>query len=50
LVFADKSLIDMARRKPKTPAEMRQVHGMGEVKLAQYGHVFLEVIRQHLGG
>jgi ATP-dependent DNA helicase RecQ len=50
LVFADKSLIDMARRKPRTPADMAQVHGMGEVKLAQYGHVFLEVIRRHLGG
>jgi ATP-dependent DNA helicase RecQ len=50
LVFADKSLIDMARRKPRSPAEMSQVHGMGEVKLAQYGHVFLEVIRQHLVG
>jgi ATP-dependent DNA helicase RecQ len=50
LVFADKSLIDMARRKPKTPADMSQIHGMGEVKLAQYGHIFLEVIRRRLGG
>jgi len=50
LVFADKSLIDMARRRPRTPADMSQVHGMGEVKLAQYGHIFLEVIRHHLGG
>jgi ATP-dependent DNA helicase RecQ len=50
LVFADKSLIDMARRKPTTPADMSRVHGMGEVKLAQYGHVFLDVIRRHLGG
>jgi ATP-dependent DNA helicase RecQ len=50
LVFADKSLIDMARRKPRTPAAMSQVHGMGEMKLAQYGHVFLEMIRRHLGG
>jgi ATP-dependent DNA helicase RecQ len=50
LVFADKSLIDMARRRPRTPADMSQVHGMGEVKLAQYGHVFLEVIRRHIAG
>jgi ATP-dependent DNA helicase RecQ len=50
LVFADKSLIDMARRKPRTPADMAQVHGMGEVKLAQYGHVFLEVINRHRDG
>jgi ATP-dependent DNA helicase RecQ len=47
LVFADKSLIDMARRRPSTPAEMREVHGMGEVKLKRYGEVFLDVIRQH---
>ena len=40
----------MARRKPRTPADMAQVHGMGAVKLAQYGHVFLDVIRRHLDG
>ena len=47
VVFADKTLIDMARRKPKTALEMAAVHGVGEVKLAQYGEVFLEVIRRH---
>jgi ATP-dependent DNA helicase RecQ len=47
VVFADKSLIDMARRRPATPAEMAQVHGVGEVKLAQYGELFLDVIRRH---
>jgi ATP-dependent DNA helicase RecQ len=50
VVFADKSLIDMARRQPRTAAQMREVHGMGEVKLAQYGHIFLEVISRHLEG
>ena len=47
VVFADKTLIDMARRKPKTALEMAAVHGVGEAKLAQYGNVFLEVIRAH---
>jgi ATP-dependent DNA helicase RecQ len=47
VVFADRSLIDMARRKPRTRAEMSQVHGVGEAKLAQYGDIFLDVIRQH---
>jgi ATP-dependent DNA helicase RecQ len=50
IVFGDKSLIDMAGRKPRTLAEMRQVHGMGEVKLAQYGQIFLEVVGGYLGG
>jgi ATP-dependent DNA helicase RecQ len=47
VVFADKTLIDMARRKPATPAEMAAVHGVGEAKLRQYGDIFLDVIRQH---
>ena len=47
VVFADKSLIDMARRKPATAAEMSAVHGVGEAKLRQYGEVFLDVIRRH---
>ena len=46
VVFADKTLIDMARRKPATAAEMSAVHGVGEAKLRQYGEVFLDVIRR----
>jgi len=47
VVFADKTLLDMARRRPATPAEMGAVHGVGESKLRQYGSIFLEVIRDH---
>jgi ATP-dependent DNA helicase RecQ len=47
VVFADKTLIDMARRRPATVAEMSAVHGVGAAKLRQYGEVFLDVIRQH---
>jgi ATP-dependent DNA helicase RecQ len=47
VVFGDKTLIDMARRKPATAAEMSAVHGVGEAKLRQYGEVFLDVIRRH---
>jgi ATP-dependent DNA helicase RecQ len=50
VVFADKTLIDMARRKPATVAEMSAVHGVGAAKLRQYGEVFLDVIRQHAAG
>jgi ATP-dependent DNA helicase RecQ len=50
VVFADKTLIDMARRKPTTAAEMSAVHGVGEAKLRQYGDVFLDVIRRHGAG
>jgi ATP-dependent DNA helicase RecQ len=47
VVFADKTLIDMARRKPTTTVEMAGVHGVGESKLRQYGAIFLEVVRDH---
>jgi ATP-dependent DNA helicase RecQ len=47
VVFADKTLVDMARRKPATAAEMSAVHGVGEAKLRQYGDIFLAVIREH---
>ena len=47
VVFADKTLIDMARRKPATAAELSVVHGVGEAKLRRYGDTFLEVIRAH---
>jgi ATP-dependent DNA helicase RecQ len=50
VILPDRSLIDMAKRKPTTTAEMAGVHGVGESKLARYGEAFLEVIRDHLRG
>ena len=50
VVFPDRSLLDMARRKPTTAAEMAGIHGVGEAKLTRYGEAFLEVIRGHRGG
>jgi ATP-dependent DNA helicase RecQ len=47
VIFADKTLIDMVRRKPANAGEMGAVHGVGAAKLRQYGDVFLEVIRTH---
>ncbi len=48
VVFADRTLIDMARRKPATTAEMAGVHGVGESKLRKYGAIFLEVVREYV--
>jgi ATP-dependent DNA helicase RecQ len=50
VILPDRSLLDMARRKPSSLDEMAGVHGVGEVKLKRYGEAFLEVIRQHHGG
>src|ERR1700751_2510632 len=50
VVLADRSLIDMVHKRPATLAEMAEVHGIGEAKLARYGEDFLEVIRLHQEG
>jgi ATP-dependent DNA helicase RecQ len=42
LVCSDRTLRDMARKRPTTGAEMLRVHGIGEAKLARYGQTFLD--------
>jgi ATP-dependent DNA helicase RecQ len=44
VVFADKTLIDMARRRPHSMPDMAGIHGVGGRKLERYGEAFLEVI------
>lgn len=45
MIFPDKTLIDMAERRPATDVEMSEVHGVGQRKLTLYGDAFLEAIR-----
>jgi ATP-dependent DNA helicase RecQ len=44
VVFADKTLIEMARRRPLSMGEMAGIHGVGGRKLDRYGEAFLEVL------
>lgn len=46
VVFSDKTLKDMAAKVPKNGAEIRQVHGVGEVKAESYGPIFLRAIKE----
>ncbi len=48
VIFADRTLIDMAEKRPATLDEMLAVHGVGERKLAQYGDAFLEALEAAL--
>ena len=41
IVFSDKVLIELANRRPTTPAEMLEVPGVGPAKLERYGSAFL---------
>jgi ATP-dependent DNA helicase RecQ len=45
-VFADKTLIELARRRPASEAEMRVISGVGPAKLEKYGEAFLQAIRE----
>ena len=45
VIFGDVSLRHMAESFPRSMEEFSRVHGVGEVKLEQYGPEFLEVIR-----
>jgi ATP-dependent DNA helicase RecQ len=49
VIFADRTLIDMAARRPASPAEMLQVDGVGQVKLERYGAAFLDIVHRHGG-
>jgi ATP-dependent DNA helicase RecQ len=45
IVFSDRTLAEMALRRPASLAAMANVRGVGEMKLARYGEEFLAVIR-----
>ena len=44
VIFSDRSLIDMAMKRPKTLDEFGEVHGVGAAKLGEFGKVFLSEI------
>ncbi len=48
IVFSDRTLIDMARRKPRTEEEFAEVNGVGEAKLAAFAVPFLAAIESVL--
>jgi len=50
VVFSDKTLKDMAAKVPRSPAEFRQVSGVGDAKLEHYGPIFLRAIGEWEGG
>ena len=47
VIFHDKTLMEMAARRPRSMAELAGISGVGEAKLARYGEAFLKVINGH---
>ena len=50
IVFSNANLADMARKAPKTMAEFKTVSGVGEIKAARYGEIFLNAIAEFEAG
>src|SRR6202161_4796377 len=49
VIFPDRTLIEIAKRRPRSLHELAGVHGVGAVKLQKYGPAFLAVIREPRG-
>jgi ATP-dependent DNA helicase RecQ len=47
LIFSDRSLADMAERKPATRDEFAEVHGVGAAKLKSFAGIFIDAIKAH---
>jgi ATP-dependent DNA helicase RecQ len=45
MVFSDRTLRELARRRPQTEDEMLAVHGVGPAKVASFGKRFLAALR-----
>ena len=50
VIFSDKSLVDMALRRPANRAEFAQVFGVGKAKLDEFADLFLRAIRDFAEG
>jgi ATP-dependent DNA helicase RecQ len=46
VIFHDKSLMDMAAKRPANIEDMAHVHGVGQSKLDKYGDIFLRAIEE----
>jgi ATP-dependent DNA helicase RecQ len=44
VIFNDKTLIELAKTRPKSFEEMLEISGIGEAKLKKFGQTLLDVI------
>jgi len=47
IVFGDKSLRDMAEKKPTTDASFLEINGVGDKKLKKFGEIFMNAINEY---
>ena len=47
VIFGDKTLQDIVRLKPRSPAELLLANGVGDSKLQRYGAAVLKVVKDN---
>ena len=47
VIFADRTLVEMAAYAPQSPERLLDISGVGQVKARQYGQAFLEVLQDY---
>lgn len=47
VIFSDRSLIDMAAKKPRSTRAFGDIHGVGQAKLDRYADAFLAILKDH---
>jgi len=45
VVFPDRTLLEIAVRRPKSPYALGEIRGVGPAKIDKYGERFLELVR-----
>ncbi|MCX6779839.1 MAG: DNA helicase RecQ [Candidatus Magasanikbacteria bacterium] len=49
LIFSDATLLELAAYLPQALEDVRKISGFGDIKLAKYGKVFLEAVKEYCG-
>jgi ATP-dependent DNA helicase RecQ len=47
IIFSDKTLKDIALRKPTTLDQFSEVFGVGDAKQKEYGEIFIELVKNY---
>ena len=46
MIFGDKTLLDLAAKKPKTRGDLLNVYGIGRAKAEEFGRAILQIIEE----
>ena len=46
MIFGDKTLLDLAAKKPKNRGDLLNVYGIGRVKAEEFGRAILQIIEE----